>query len=58
MSREADARIGELYIDLHKAKSRLEKRRSEASEIAADIHELEKEIRELEKDLSLELKCL
>ena len=37
MSREADSRIGRLYIDLHKAKSRLEKRRHEGQQMAGTL---------------------
>ncbi len=37
MSKEADARIGRLYIDLYKAKSRLEKRQNEGQQMVGTL---------------------
>ncbi len=40
MNTESEARIGKLYIDLYKAKSRLEKRRHEGKRLVDTLREL------------------
>lgn len=50
MSREADARIGRFYIDLYRAKSRLEKRRHEGQQMAGTLRLLADCLDESEPD--------